>query len=129
MSQVVEVSLAKNSVLPEGLEVGSEVSKDTLTKNYKGIKESQKYLELGYSQYVRRLLLQGKLEGIKVDMGHYRKWFIFQGSLDQYLENSRRTEQARRFILRAELEDREAIEEALEAAGIEYSLELAYKGK
>ena len=109
--------------------VRNKIEEKELKANYVGIKAAQKRMGLGYSQYVRRLLLQGKLEGIKADMGHYRKWFISLKSIEQYMDNSRRTEQARRFILRAELEDREAIEKALKAAGIEFELELAYKGK
>lgn len=127
MLKVVEVSYAEKSLLPE-IREGDEVSEDTLKKNYKGIAGGKKYLGLAYPQYVRRLLLQGKLEGIKVDHDHYNKWWIYIPSLDRYLENSRRTEQKRRFILRAELEDREVIERALEEAGIDFSLELAYKG-
>jgi hypothetical protein len=128
--KIVDASLAEKSLLPSDIADGkqSEVSAEEL-ESYTGIKGAQKELGLGYSQYVRRLLLQGKLEGIKVAHSHYNKWYVYRPSIEAYTENHRRTEQARRFILRAELEDREAIEAALEAAGIEYTLELAYKGK
>jgi hypothetical protein len=125
---VVEVSIAKkDSVLPEAILTGEQDSVDP--KDYVGIKGAKAELGVGYTQYVRRLLLEGKLEGVKLDHGHYRKWHIYRPSIDRYMEEHRRTEQARRFILRAELEDREKIEAALDEAGIDYSLELAYKGK
>lgn len=129
MYQIVEVSVGKNSVLPKELEVGSKVEAKSLKTAYKGIKATREEMGLGYDVYVRRLLLEGKLEGIKVDHGHYNKWHIYIPSVERYMEEHRRTEQARRFILRAELEDRAKIEKALDEAGIQYELELAYKGK
>lgn len=127
--KVVEVSMAQDSVLPADLKVGSSISKAKLEKEYVGLSGAQAKMGVAHQQYVRRLTSQGKLEGIKVDMGHYVKWWVSLKSIEAYMENNRRTEQARRYVLRIELEDEVKVRKALKDAGVDFSLELAYKGK
>ena len=101
---------------------------------YISIKDSTNVLGYKHSQYTRRLLLEGKLDTpltpIKVEEGKFKKWFIPIPSLYFYLENKVVRSSKRRFILKLDLEDKDKVEEALKASGVEYTLELAYnKGK
>ena len=128
--KVVELSRKEtSSVLPKTIEVGSSIAESVLSKEYLSIRDAKKQLGVGYEVYTRRLLLEQKLEGVKVDHGHYVKWHISRDSIASYMVNNRRTSQARRYILRMEKEHEAAVREALDKAGIEYELELSYKGK
>jgi len=104
-----------------------------MSKKEFGIREATEYLGFKHSQYTRRLVVEGRLDkpvpAEKRNLGHYSKWFIAKESLDYYLSKNRVRGGLRRFILRVDLENIEAIEEALRKTGIEYTLELAYKGK
>jgi hypothetical protein len=126
MLQIVDYSTTEAELF-EQLAEAEEVTETELKDNYCSISKATKQLGFKYSQYTRRLLLQGKLAGIKVAEQHYQKWYINNDSIDRYMNNHRRTEQLRRFILRADLEQQAAIRSALDELGIEYELELAYQ--
>ena len=106
---------------------------------YTSIKDSTEVLGFKYSQYTRRLLKEGnfdplktglEIEPLKVKEKNFTKWFIPLKAIKHYLNNRVERDNTRRFILRTALENREVIEEALKAIGVEYTLELAYiKGK
>lgn len=80
-------------------------------------------------QYVRQLVLDGKLEAVKISRKGFNKWFVNPESIEEYKSRTVTRGGLRRFILRMELESEGAAREALDATGIEYSLELQYKPK
>lgn len=110
------------------MDVGESILDSKLNKEYVGITQATKLLGIAHAQYVRRLVVGAKLGSIKVQLEHYSKWFVSKVSIASYLKNSRRTSTDRRFILRTELKNEAGIRKALKDAGIEFSLELNYKG-
>jgi hypothetical protein len=100
---------------------------DEQLQNYVGISRATQLLEFKYSQYTRRLVLEGKLEAVKVKYGHYNKWMISLDAIDEYMSAHRRTNQLRRYIFKIDQDNEEAVREALDELGIEFELELSYK--
>lgn len=103
-----------------------QISDDDLS-NYVGISRATELLGFKYSQYTRRLVLEGKLTAIKVKYDHYNKWMISLDSIDEYMANSRRTNQLRRYIFKIDQDQEDAVRTALNELGIQYELELSYK--
>jgi hypothetical protein len=86
--------------------------------------------ESGYQpQYVRRLLIDGKIDGDKFQQVGYRKWFVNPDSLEHYQKHSSRRGGMRRYVLRLDLDDEQEVRDLLNADGIEFELELAYQPK
>lgn len=90
---------------------------------------------LGYKRvnYVRQLTLGAKLEGVRVEMRGFSKWFIERVSIDWYRNNKARSASIRRFVLRISPDDELAVVTALDelkksGSISNYTLELAYKG-
>lgn len=84
--------------------------------------------------YVRQLTLSGKLEGVKLEMRGFEKWFVELVAIDWYKNHKARRSSIRRYILHLNPDDEEHVrslldnaEEAEDISG--YELELAYKGK
>lgn len=105
-----------------------EIEESTLKSDYVGLSKATKLLGFKYSQYTRRLVLEGKLGAIKVKEAHYEKWYVALSSIDDYMEDTRRVNQLRRYIFKIDLENESKVREALDELGIEYDLELSYKG-
>ena len=57
-------------------EIRTEISSDEVDTNYVSINDATKLLNFKYAQYTRRLVLEGKLNAIKVQYAHYAKWQI-----------------------------------------------------
>ena len=102
---------------------------DQISKEFVGITGATKLLGFAHAQYTRRLVIEGKLEAIKVQLPHYSKWFISRAGIKGYLSGARRTTSHRRYILKMDLDQEQKVRDALKAAGVEFDLELAYKGK
>jgi len=98
-------------------------------KTFKGIKDSRTHVKASHDLYVRQLLHAGRIEGVKVQFKGYSKWLIDPVSIDYYHAHKATRSGLRRFLLRAHRKDGTAIRDALEAIGIEYTLELNYKKK
>ncbi len=96
---------------------------------FAGIKDSRPLLGVAHDLYVRQLLHAGRIEGVKVQLKGYTKWFIDPSSIAYYTANKARRSGLRRYLLRANSTDERAIREALDATGIEYTLEISYKKK
>ena len=128
MAKKVRIKVGENSYIGVVQEVeGKKVP-------FTSISDSTLILGFKYSQYTRRLLLEGKLDKpylpLKVKEENFSKWYISIESLMEYLKGRVVRDGTRRFILKANLEDKGKIEEALKGAGVKYTLELAYvKGK
>ena len=111
-------------------EIRTEISSDEVDTNYVSINDATKLLNFKYAQYTRRLVLEGKLNAIKVQYAHYAKWMILRKSIAEYTTNKRRNVNgARRFILRTAIENQSAVQEALEKLDIVFELELSYVKK
>ena len=128
MSKKVRIKVGDNSYIGVVREVeGKKVP-------FTSISDSTVILGFKYSQYTRRLLLEGKLDKpylpLKVKEENFSKWYISIESLMEYLKGRVVRDGSRRFILKANLEDRGKIEKALKGIGVDFTLELAYiKGK
>ena len=108
-------------------ELREEISNDEVDTNYVSINDATKLLNFKYAQYTRRLVLEGKLNAIKVQYAHYAKWMILRKSIENYTTNKRRNVNgARRFILRTAIENQSKVQEALEKLDIVFELELSY---
>lgn len=79
--------------------------------------------------YMRQLVLQDKVHGEKFDVGSVTKWLIDPESVEAYQNKSITRGGRRKFNLKIDLDEREVVEQALRDAGIDFSLELAYKPK
>ncbi|MBD3387445.1 MAG: hypothetical protein GF414_00715 [Candidatus Altiarchaeales archaeon] len=99
-----------------------------VNENYVSIAKAIVPLDVTYPRYVRRLLLEGKLTGIKVRIKGGVKWLIDRDSITAYIESKKRSTGLRNYILRISTENEVAVRKALLELDIEYELELAYKG-
>lgn len=122
--QIVDVSTLEDSNMD--LE---NLSLDDVRENWFSINSATKELGFKYSQYTRRLLLEGKLEGVKVKESHYNKWYIDPRSIETYMESNRRTNDQRRYLFYIDQDEEDLVRETLNELGIDYKLELSYKGK
>lgn len=91
------------------------------------VKDTRKALNFGHIEYVRRLIGAGKIEGVKVDLGQYKKWYITQESIAYYAEHTLRAGKPKRYILRIFPEDEQQVREVLTAAAVHYELAVAYR--
>lgn len=126
--------MAGVAILERAIRKGSKttfesVTKAALEKDYVGINEAVGLLGVGYAVYVRRLVLEGRLEGIKVMYKGYTKWHISRASIEWYRKNVLRTMTGRRWIMKFELPDEAKVRAALDALGIEYELKLNFVKK
>ena len=101
------------------------------TTPYLSLRESTRFLGFKHGQYTRRLLKEGKFDSphraIRVKEKNFSKWYISIPSLAAYQASRVVRESGRRYILRITQDDQVRVEEALTAAKITYTLELAYK--
>jgi len=93
------------------------------------IVSSTSYLGFSYPIYTRRLYLEGKIEGVKIAIGKREKVFLLVSSLDSYKARVRVRTSKRRYLLYIDLDLEKKVRVALEGLGIDYRLELAYKGE
>jgi hypothetical protein len=98
-------------------------------KAYVSINVATTMLGLAYAQYVRRLVLEGKLVAVKIQEQNYQKWYVSRVSIEKYLTGNRRTSGLRRYILKVDEENETKVREALTALGVEFTLELNYTRK
>jgi len=107
-------------------------------EGWMGIAEATKVLEVKHAQYTRRLLLEGKLDAAEGEEGPnperfqgkgYTKWLIPPEAIARYRARAATRSGLRRYTLRAEKEAEKAIRAALDASGVEYTLEFSYQPK
>ena len=111
-------------------ETRTSISNDEVDANYVSINDATKLLTFKHAQYTRRLVLEGKLNAIKVQYAHYAKWEILVESINVYNSRTRRSSSGkRRYILRTSVENEKKIREALTALEIPFELELSYQKK
>ena len=120
----------KVKVLEVSTREGSETSFDEFDlSDFVSINEATQLLNFKHAQYTRRLLLEGKLEGVKLAHKGYAKWYITLDSIEFYNAHTSRDTSMRRYILRIDASNENAVLVALGALNIEFKLELAYKSK
>jgi len=104
------------------------VSKSELARDefWCTLRDAPQVMGVGYEQYVRALLSQGKIEGIRVQWKHYTKWFLFVPSL---LNRPRRRTDRRKFLLYINPDHESEIRKALQASGLQFELTVAYQSK
>ncbi len=124
MLVVTDIKRAKSKT-----EFVAQYSAEVLAKDFVSINDARDVLGVGYVVYVRRLLLEGKLEGVKVQYKGYAKWHISRASIAWYRKNVLRTMSGRRWIMKFELTDEAAVRAALDSLGIDYELKLNFVSK
>jgi len=127
----VTVTVIEKSIR-ENREAGDDPFEDLTVarfKTFKGIKDSREHVGAAHDLYVRQLLHAGRIEGVKVQYKGYQKWLIDPESIDYYHAHKATRSGLRRYLLRANRKDESRIRDALEAIGIEFTLELNYKKK
>jgi hypothetical protein len=90
---------------------------------------AKKRLELAHLTYARRLVKESKLEGIKVKVPGGSRWLVTLESISSYKKRKVRNRALRNFIIRFPGEQEEVVRDALDKAGVTYTLELAYVSK
>lgn len=110
-----------------GLSEIVEIDEQELAKSYVDLKSATQELNFKFDMYTRRLLLEGKLIGVKIQRKGFSKWYVERASIEAYASKARSG--MRRYILRIDSENEEQVREALSKLKIEYQLELNYKGK
>ena len=121
---IVEVALRRDRNVDEN--PFKDITIERL-KTFKGIKDSQSHVGAAHALYVRQLLHAGRIEGVRVQYKGYTKWLIDPESIDYYHAHKATRSGLRRYLLRAKASNETAIREALDAIGIEYTLEFNYK--
>lgn len=114
------------------LDSETDFSKWTFDKVVEGcvkIKDATPLLAMKNSDYVRRILLEGKLEGIFVRARGRRVWLISRDSITFYKQHKSKQHSHRRYIMKLNEVDEPRVRTALDALGIFYELKLAYKRK
>lgn len=110
-------------------DIPTEVSVKVLSEGYSDIPLATRTIGIAYPQYTRRLLLEGKLFGIKVDTKGGSKWFIDNGSIEAYKYATSGEGKVRNYTLKIAKVDEDKVRKLLDKAGVEYSLEIAYKSE
>lgn len=131
---ILEVSISKGSESPlanrtkanEGLPLltAQEVEEWFLT-----LEEAKKELSIAHLAYVRRLVKDNKLEGIKVAVPGGSRWLVTRESTDRYDTKRIRSRELRNYILRIPMEKEDTLRSLLKKAGIPFTLEVAYEKK
>lgn len=124
---IVPIEISARTEERIGLFIGLTVA--DIRSKFVSIKGAHLTLGYGYEEYTRALLLQGKIEGVKIQLKGYRKWFISKESIGYYLEHSARKGKPSRYILRIDKSTEGQVREALDSLNISYELEIAYRGK
>lgn len=101
--------------------------KGQLPDGFVSIPDATRMLEFKYANYVRRLLLEGKLAGSKFAYEGFSKWGVSIESIAAYKAKARSGgDRGRRYIMWMDVADEAKARAALEAAGITFNLEFAY---
>lgn len=126
LSRASESALAKAT---EGTDGKPDLSIENVLKGYVTLKEAKESLGVAWVQYVRRILKEGALEGIRVSVAGGTRWLVTRESIERYRATRKERSSKRNYILKIDSEEEEEVRKALEEAGIEYELSLSYVKK
>lgn len=115
-------SLGKDDSLPR------LTTQDVQTR-FVTLEDAKGRLGMAHLAYVRRLVKENKLEGIKVKIPGGSRWLVTKESITSYKKRVVRSRELRNFILRIPSEQEEVVRKALDQAGVTYNLELAFEAK
>lgn len=85
-------------------------------------------LNMSQTSYVRKILLEGKLSGVKLQMKGFQKWFVHRDSIEYYNDHFSRHAKRQRYTLKIHPDDVTFVRDALITAGIRFELAKAYNG-
>lgn len=122
----LEVILRESDSVLEGM-APSDITIRFLVEECVPIKRAKEMLGVSQAMYVRQILWNGRLEGVKVDMGSYQKWFITLESIAYYKEHSLRAAKPKKYILYVYPDDQDKLIDALRQAGIFFDLQPNYQ--
>lgn len=121
----LETALRENDSFLEGVP-DSDITVRFLVEECVSIKKAKELLAVSQTMYIRQRLWNGRLEGVKVDMGPYEKWFITKESINYYRENSLRANKPKKYILYVYPDSQDKLLDALRQAGIYFDLRPNY---
>lgn len=122
--QIIDYSIREG----EPLDKFDNLTHHQLTTNFVSISDAKHLLEVRHATYVRKLLLEGQIEGVKIKERHLQKWYVTRLSCSHYVRCVGRKRQPRRYILHIQERDEDSVRSALDNLGIEYNLNFAYNG-
>lgn len=93
------------------------------------LQDAKEVLSIAHLAYVRRLVKDNKLEGIKVAVPGGSRWLVTKESIEGYSTRTIRSRELRNYILRIPSDQEAAVRKLLMQNGIKYNLELAYVAK
>lgn len=107
---------------------------EEIDSGFVSLVKAAEMMQMARPNYVRLLALTGKLEGVRIAMKGFDKWFIELQSIDAYKNRTGRTLEVRRYLFRCNPKDEHTIRAMLDMLVEEeqisnYELEFAYKGK
>jgi hypothetical protein len=123
------VSIRESKGYDDKDDIPSNVNVKVLSKGYSDIPRATRTIGIAYPQYTRRLLLEGKLFGIKVATKGGSKWFIDNGSIEAYKYATSGAGKVRNYTLKIAKADEKAVRKLLTDSGLGYSLTIAFKTK
>ena len=131
---IVEVALGLDSKSSLALSIDKEDSLPNLTmedvaEGYLTLKGAKVALDIAYTVYVRRLVKEGTLEGIKIAVNNSTRWLVTRESIEAYKVRRVRRGKKRNYTLRIDPSKEIALRKLLKDSGIEYTLELSYTSK
>ena len=109
-------------------DIPSEVTVKVLSESFTDIPGGTRAIGIAYPQYTRRLLLEGRISGIKVATKGGSKWFLDLGSIEAYKYDTRGGGKVRNYTLKIAKDSEAKVRKALDKLGIEYDLTIAFKG-
>lgn len=93
------------------------------------LKDAKEALGVAHLVYARRLVTEGKIEGIKVKVPGGERWLVTKESVERYSLKVIRSGEDRNYTLRINPNVEAKVRSLLKANGIEYELSLSYEGK
>lgn len=98
-----------------------------IVERFVTLKEAQKRLSLAHGQYTRRLLKEGKLEGIKVTLKGGPRWLVSTDSIDRYDLERKAYTTLRNVTVKVDPKHFDALVKFLKGLDPLYSAEYAYE--
>lgn len=131
VESIVEVSLGLKSETDlakraKANDAGPIYTVAEVVERFVTLKEAKVLLGLAYGQYVRRLLKDGKIEGIKVKVSGGTRWLVTRESIRRYEAERRVYTTYRNYVLKIDPKDEAAVRKFIEGLDPEYSLALQY---
>jgi hypothetical protein len=131
---IVELSIAKDSKtdLAKRAAAGGGLPSYTIEevqRRFVSIKNALTLLGVKYEQYVRRLLTNSDIEGMKLKVGKTTRWLVSRESIEGRRARVREKVEGRNYILRFPTELEGKLREFLDTLDADWTLEFQYVPK